>query len=123
MKICIPAATNSGLGSMPFGHFGSAPYFVIHDTDTGTTQVLASANAHHAGGGCQPLAALGGQSVDAMIVGGIGAGAIQKLNAAGVRVYQSAAGSVGDNVNGLQAKMLTELAVASGCQGQDGCSH
>ncbi len=123
MKVCIPAATDTGLGSVPFGHFGSAPYFVVHDTVLKTTQVLANGNDHHAGGGCQPLAALGGLAVDAMIVGGIGAGAIHKLNAAGVRVYQSAAGSVKDNVKALQSGTLRELAAASGCQGHDGCSH
>ena len=123
MKVCVPAATDTGMSSTPFGHFGSAPYFVFHDTDARTTHVLASGNDHHAGGGCQPLAALGGQLVDAMIVGGIGAGAIQKLNAAGVRVYQSTAGSVNDNVKALQAGILRELAAASGCQGHDGCSH
>ena len=123
MKVCIPAATDAGLSSSPFGHFGSAPYFVIHDTESSVTQVLANANDHHAGGGCQPLAALGGQSVDTFIVGGIGAGAIQKLNASGVRVYQCGAGSVEDNVKALKDGTLAELTVAAGCQSHGGCDH
>ena len=123
MKVCIPAATDAGLTSTPFGHFGSAPFFVVHDTESNVTEVLANANEHHAGGGCQPLAALGGQSVDSFVVGGIGAGAIQKLNASGVRVYQCGAGSVGDNVKALKEGILPELAVASGCQGHSGCDH
>ena len=123
MKVCIPAATDSGLSSLPFGHFGSAPYFVVHDTEAGSTEVLANADDHHAGGGCQPLAALGGRNVDAFIVGGIGAGAIQKLNAASVRVYQPAPGSVKDNVNALKEGRLAELMVSAGCKGHSGCDH
>jgi len=123
MKVCIPAATDSGLTNIPFGHFGSAPYFVIYDTESSVAEVLANANEHHAGGGCQPLAALGGQSVDAFVVGGIGAGAIQKLNASGVRVYQCGAGSVGDNVKALKEGTLAELSVAAGCQQHGGCNH
>jgi len=123
MKVCIPAATNACLSSSPFCHFGSAPYFVIHDAESSATQVLANANDHHAGGGCQPLAALGGQSVDAFVVGGIGAGAIQKLNASGVRVYQCGAGSVEDNVKALKAGTLAELTVAAGCQSHGGCDQ
>lgn len=123
MKICIPVASDAGLNATPFGHFGSAPFFALHDTVLGVTEVLDNGNQHHAHGACQPLAALGGQAVDAVIVGGIGGGAIQKLNAAGVRVYQSTDGSVEDNVKALQSGTLHELAAASGCQGHDGCSH
>ena len=123
MKICIPADAHTGLEAQPFGHFGSAPYFVIHNTEDGTTDTIENANAHHAGGGCQPLAALGNQAVDAFIVGGIGAGAIQKLNAAGVRVFQSMPGTVLDNVNALASGTLPELAVAAGCKGHNGCDH
>ena len=123
MKVCIPAATDAGLSSSPFGHFGSAPFFVIHDTESSMTQVLANANDHHAGGGCQPLAALRGQSVDAFVVGGIGSGAIQKLNASGVCVYQGKAGTVEDNVKALKEGALTELTVAAGCQSHGGCDH
>ena len=29
MKICVPVEVNNGLESRPFGHFGSAPMFVV----------------------------------------------------------------------------------------------
>ena len=123
MKVCIPAATDGGLSSLPYGHFGSAPYYVIHDLDSKATQVLPSANEHHAHGGCQPLAPLAGHRIDAMIVGGIGAGAIQKLHASGVRVYQSGAGSIEDNVNAFRQGRLPELTVEAGCRQHGGCDH
>ena len=30
MKICVPVEVNNGLESRPFGHFGSAPMFVVY---------------------------------------------------------------------------------------------
>ena len=123
MKICFPVESDNGLESEIFGHFGSAPFFVIHDTESGTTNVLNNGNQHHAHGACQPLAALGGQSVDAVIVGGIGAGAISKLNAAGIHVYQSGVGTIEDNVQALKEGSLAELMVEAGCKGHSGCDH
>ena len=121
MQVCIPAATGTGLSSTPFGHFGSAPFFVVHDTESGDTDVLDNSNEHHANGACQPVAALGGHRVEALIVGGIGAGAIQKLNASGIQVFQCITGTVEANVQALKERVLPELAVASGCQGHSGC--
>ena len=34
MKICIPVETSSGMKSLVYGHFGSAPYFAIYDMET-----------------------------------------------------------------------------------------
>ena len=31
MKICVPVEVNNGFESRPFGHFGSAPMFVVYD--------------------------------------------------------------------------------------------
>ncbi|MFC2108224.1 NifB/NifX family molybdenum-iron cluster-binding protein [Candidatus Bipolaricaulota bacterium] len=123
MKVCIPAATDAGLSSVPHGHFGSAPFFVVHDMGSDKTEILSNANQHHAHGACQPLSALGGHDVDAVIVGGIGAGAIGKLNASGIRVYRADAGSIEDNLKALREGALTELTPESGCQQHGGCNH
>jgi predicted Fe-Mo cluster-binding NifX family protein len=123
MKVCIPVAGDTGLSSAPYGHFGSAPYFVIHDTESGTTEMLSNADQEHAHGACQPLKALDGRAVDAVIVGGIGAGAIMKLNAAGIRVYRSTDGSAADHVVALREGKLKEITPDTGCQHHGGCSH
>ena len=123
MKVCIPAATDAGLSSAPHVHFGSAPYFVIHDMEAGTTEVLDNANQHHTHGGCQPLAAFEGRSISAAIVGGIGAGAIGKLNASGIRVYQAGPGSIEDNVKALRKESLIELSPDTTCRQHGGCNH
>ena len=55
--------------------------------------------------------ALNGHSVNAMVVGGIGAGAINKLNAMGVKVYAAAAPTVKENLGLVDRKKLQELSV------------
>ncbi|UCC61082.1 MAG: MFS transporter, partial [Dehalococcoidia bacterium] len=50
-------------------------------------------------GQCSPLQALDGNLIDAIIVGGIGAGAINKLNTMGIKVYQANQGTVKTNLD------------------------
>jgi len=78
MKVCFPVQNNDGVQSMVFDHFGSAPMFLIVDTETRTLAVINNRDQHHAHGSCNPLKALDQQTVDAVIVGGIGGGALRK---------------------------------------------
>jgi len=124
MKVCIPAQDQRGLEGTPYGHFGSAPHFVVHDIETGLTEVIRNADTDHAHGMCHPVGALGGRDIDAIIVGGIGARAIMKLNADGMRVYKSAPGSIRENIALLSNGKLEELTVDGACGGHthgDGC--
>ena len=34
MKICFPVQNDNGIESAVYNHFGSAPVFVVFDTDT-----------------------------------------------------------------------------------------
>jgi predicted Fe-Mo cluster-binding NifX family protein len=117
MKICIPTATNKGKEAEVYGHFGSAPFFTIYDTDSGSVEVIDNANQHHAHGMCQPMAALGGKDVNAVVTGGAGAGAIQKLNQGGIKVYRAVAGTVADVAAQFAGGKLEEISV------QDACAH
>ena len=117
MRICIPAGDNRGLDGPVFGHFGSAPYFVVHDTGTGATEVIENGNQHHAHGGCQPLAAVDGAALDALVVGGIGRRAIARLNEAGTRVYRAVEGTVAANLAKLEGGELEEFSAETACAG------
>lgn len=64
MKICFPTINLEGLASQVYGHFGSAPGFVIVDTETQTVEEISNNDLHHDHGMCQPLRALGGREVD-----------------------------------------------------------
>ncbi|MFP5214162.1 MAG: NifB/NifX family molybdenum-iron cluster-binding protein, partial [Acidobacteriota bacterium] len=81
MKICFPTETLQGLESAVYGHFGSAPGFVIVDTDSQAVEEIKNDDMHHAHGMCQPMKALGGRKVEGVVVGGIGMGALMKLQA------------------------------------------
>jgi len=121
MKICFPTTENNGLESQVFGHFGSAPYFMICDTEAMTCKALDNTDKIHEHGGCNPMAALGGEAVDAIVVGGIGKGAIMGLNQAGIKVYQAYQGTVAQNVqawkDGHVPEMSSEGACSGGCGG------
>ncbi len=117
MKVCAPVQEYIGLNSLPYGHFGSAPCFIVHDTDKGSTKSIQNTNDHHVHGSCHPLGLLESESIDAMIVSGIGKRAIQKLNAMGIRVYQSGPGTVGESVEALMRGALSEFAPAEACHG------
>ncbi|MGL6107156.1 NifB/NifX family molybdenum-iron cluster-binding protein [Romboutsia sp.] len=122
MKICVPVELNQGLDSKPFGHFGSAPMFVICDLESGEVKGIDNGDLGHEHGKCQPLKALSGIEVDAVIVGGIGQGAIMKLNQMGIKVYRAQEGSIGDNLNYLKENRLQEFPANHSCS-HDGCNH
>lgn len=119
MKICIPVKENKGLDSIAYNHFGSAPFFIIYDLDSEEIKVIENGDLHHAHGMCQPLKALGGEKVDAILVGGIGAGALMKLNNQGVKAYRVANDTVLQNVELLKQNQLPEFSVNNSCRNHD----
>ncbi len=126
MKIAFPAAHNQGAESQVYGHFGSAPYFIIADSENGALESVSNADQVHAHGQCQPLAALGGRTVQAVAVGGIGAGALHKLHAAGIRAFRAVEGTVAENLELLQSGLLPVFTPEQTCAGHraDGsCGH
>ena len=126
MKLCFPVESNQGLDSIVFGHFGSAPLFVVFDTETQTLETISNQDLGHVHGMCSPLKALNGKAVDAIVVGGIGAGAINKLNALGIKVYRASQGTVKSNIELLQKAALTEMSAEHACGGHGhagGCGH
>jgi predicted Fe-Mo cluster-binding NifX family protein len=120
MKICIPTETNEGKKAQAYGHFGSAPFFTIYNTDNDSVEVIANANDHHAHGMCQPMAALNGKGVNAVVTGGAGARAVQKLNEGGIKVYRAVAGTVADIAAKFVSGKLEEISVQNACT-QHGC--
>jgi predicted Fe-Mo cluster-binding NifX family protein len=125
MKICFPTVNLEGLESQVYGHFGSAPGFIIVDTESKVVEEISNKDLHHAHGMCQPLKALGGREVDAVAVGGIGMGALTKLQAQGIRVYRGTEGSVGENIDLILNKKLPEFSAEFTCAGHTGggCAH
>jgi predicted Fe-Mo cluster-binding NifX family protein len=117
MKVCIPVEEYRGLDSNVCGHFGSARVFALVETDTLAIEPLNSRDEQHEHGACSRLKAIGGGQVNAVIVGGIGAGAIRGLNAAGIEVFGFVGGTVADAVQQFKAGALPVLNARHACGG------
>ena len=127
MKICLPISKNLGLESPVHGHFGSAPGFLAVDTETLAAEAVLNANLGHEHGGCSPVKALAGYKPDAVLVAGLGAGALAGLRQMGVRVYLVPPGTAAEAVEQFKAGQLRELVDVATCgghaHGADGCGH
>lgn len=115
MKICIPTETGEGKTALVYGHFGSAPYFTIYDTEAQSLEVVDNANNHHEHGTCNPVAALQGRAVDVVVTGGMGARAVMMLNQTGIKVFRAVAGTVENIISTFDAQNLEELTVQNAC--------
>ena len=126
MKLCIPVEEYRGLDSLVYGHFGSAPVFALVDSETLAVEPIGNRDHEHEHGACSPLRAMGRRQVNAVIVGGIGPGAINGLQQAGIEVFRCVGGTVAEAVHNFNAGELPTLTLASACAGHgDGqpCGH
>ncbi len=115
MRLCIPITEDLGLQSAVSAHFGSASFFMIVDTGSGDFRAIPNHNSHHGHGMCQPLSALAGEKVDAMIVGGIGVRALGKLQALGIQAFLAEYPTVGEAVTAFKAGKLTPVTADTAC--------
>jgi len=120
MTICVPVENSDGMKSKVYGHFGSAPFFAICEVQSGEVEFLNNGNIHHEHGQCNPLGALAGKKVAAILVGGIGARALQHLNASGIKVYRSQQGPLSLAIELFKKNELPEISSSGCCQGH-GC--
>jgi predicted Fe-Mo cluster-binding NifX family protein len=126
MKVCFPVSEVKGIESEVYGHFGSAAAFIVVDTATNNVTTINNKDQHHAHGACNPLKALNNQKIDAIVVGGIGAGALTKLNQQGIKVFRAQAQKVKENIKLLKDHILTEFTLQHTCAGHGqggGCGH
>ena len=88
-----------------YGHFGRTAQFKLYDLTDG--RIVSSAIVDTMGNGHGALAGfLKAYAVDAIICGGIGAGARLALEEAGLRLYPGAAGRADDAVRAFLAGAL-----------------
>lgn len=131
MRLCFPIISNAGVASTMYGHFASAPQFLVVDTWDAHCTVIPNYDRHNPYGGCSPFSALRGQALDAIIVDAIGDDAVRAMNLCGFKVYRAGSLSVAENLTLFETSGLTEVAVQqshlegrcstgkSGCN----CSH
>jgi len=123
MHICIPVLEDHGLLSPVCAHFGSAPIFMIVDTESGDCRAIRNNNQHHGHGMCMPLAALQGERIDSLVVGGIGMGALSKLQASGIQVFMTEHATVAETIAALKAGNLHPMTPGETCAHHGHGSH
>jgi predicted Fe-Mo cluster-binding NifX family protein len=119
MKICIPIDKNEGLDSTVCGHFGSAPFFAVCDTETKNIEIITNTNEHGEHGQCNPLGAIGGKNIQVLLLAGIGRRAIEKLNAVAIKVYCSTETTVKSSIEKFNKGELKEISIDNACSGHD----
>ncbi|MFH0816243.1 MAG: NifB/NifX family molybdenum-iron cluster-binding protein [Methanobacteriota archaeon] len=120
MKICMPTVESKGMDSKVHGHFGSAPFFAFYDVESGKLKMVQNTNEHHEHGACQPVAAISGEGVGAVVTGGMGRRAIDMFNQAGIKVFLLDGETVDSAAANFKAGKLVELKPDMACAGH-GC--
>ena len=121
-RICFPTGTAEGLKAPLHGHFGSAPFFTLADTESGDIEVRDNRGRVHAHGACHPVGALEGLDVRAVVCAGMGLRALQKLEESGIEVYRSAAATVEEALREIREGRAEKLDAAGACAHHKGCS-
>ena len=117
MRLLIPTSDTNGASAQLSGHFGRAPFYAIADTDTGTIVVVENPSVSHGHGECVPASQVFADGYDAVVCQGIGQGAINRLNQAGVPVYVSDGPDVASAIASFRRSSLRVAGSEDGCSG------
>jgi len=119
MRIGVTLEDSKGLEGNISLHFGQCSHYLIVDIEDNkikSSQVILN-DSQHGGGNCAAVDVLRKYNITHVIAGGMGAGAQQKFQMAGIQVF-GATGSVKEALNQLLNNLLTDL---DSCK--DGHSH
>lgn len=119
MKICIPTLEAQGHEATISGHFGSAPYFTLFDTEQRTTSSVANGHTEHGHGMCMPVDILKAHGVDAVLCKGMGARAVSLLLSAGIEPLIVNGGTVAEAIREFETGQAVRMDVAHACQHHD----
>lgn len=110
-------------GELVSPHYGQSEGFILAEVDDGSekSRSVVQAPAEHSCGGLAQLFLQ--YEVDTVIVGGIGGGAIQHLNAAGINIVAGASGSIDEVLASYIDGTLVPGEAACGGHGQSGQCH
>ena len=123
MKICIPIEKENGLESLVHWHFGSAPFFMIYDTDLKTYNVIDNRDRMHQEGHCNPLSTFAQTPIDMLIVANIGPRALQRLKDRNIKVMSiETEGKISDVILALEKGVLKEMKDTEACTHHHGCN-
>ncbi len=106
MKIAVPVTENNEIDD----HFGHCEYYTIYTILNTNAIVAIDSMEAEPGCGCKSDIAnkLAENGVKILLAGGIGNGAINKLNSAGIAVVRGCSGNPTDSVNLFLQGLLTD---------------
>lgn len=117
MKICVPTEDNQGLESRLYGHFGSAPFFALADTESEHVEMVQN-SGHHAHGECTPVNRIDADKTDAVVCQGMGRRARASLEQVGVDVLITTAATLRDVIAEAREGKLRKLTDREACGGR-----
>jgi len=108
MRICV-TSQGKDLDSEVDPRFGRCAYFLIVDTENMEFEAVLNGGVGAAGGaGIQAAQAIAGLGAEAVVTGNVGPNAFEALNAAGIRMFTGASGTVRRTVEAFKAGALKE---------------
>jgi predicted Fe-Mo cluster-binding NifX family protein len=117
MNICIPIEENQGMKSRMCLHFGTAPKFVIVDTDTMMFEVVDNPERPRL------MRFLSARKVESVVVGGIGLASLDELHAASISVYSSTEDTIEEIVHAFNTGTINPVTLGAPCQQRKGGSR
>jgi predicted Fe-Mo cluster-binding NifX family protein len=124
MKICVPTEDSQGLESRLYGHFGSAPFLALVDTETESVEMLENSGHHRDHGQCTPVDRIDADKTDAVMCQGMGRRAIASFKQVGVDVLVTSAVTLRDAIAEVRDGKLRKLTEREACGGRgDGHRH
>lgn len=109
MKIMIPVDENKE-GTTVCPSFGRSPYYMLFDMESREIRFLENTAANAPGGaGIKAAQFVTDQGTDVLLTPRCGENAAQVLQAAGVALYQTAAGSAEENIAAYEAGSLSPI--------------
>jgi predicted Fe-Mo cluster-binding NifX family protein len=113
MRVCV-TSKGPDLSSDVDPRFGRASYFIIHDDEAGSDEVVDNEqNVNAAGGaGVQSATTVAEKGCDWVVSGHMGPKALAVLKEAGVRVATGASGTVADALQAFSEGGLDEISDA-----------
>ena len=113
MKICI-SSTGKNLDAIVDQRFGRCQYFLIVDTETMKVKTISNEGILSSGGaGIQAAQIVTKEDVGSVITGNIGPNAFSILQAAGIKVYTGAEGTIKEAIENYKKGKLKETGSAN----------
>ena len=113
MKICI-SSTGKNLDAIVDQRFGRCQYFLIVDTDTMKIKTISNeATLSSGGAGIQAAQIVTKEDIESVITGNIGPNAFSILQAAGIKIYTGAQGTIKEVIENYKNGKLLETGSAN----------